>query len=101
MAVGGKVQLLAGVAAAGVAVAIVLKLRKYLNSSALENAVGDSPMKRTGKKVMLANKAIKGMKARRGSLNGTMNAPEMARGAIAENGYSAFVSHMKVCASAF
>jgi hypothetical protein len=50
---------------------------------------------------MLANKAIKGMKARRGSLNGTMNAPEMTRGAIAENGYSAFVSHMKVCASAF
>ena len=81
-------RLVAAAASAAIGIGIVLHLRKRLRRSALESSVEAAPkpgMQRLGRKAILANRAIKEMteRARRRSREST------------QEGYLAFVSHMK------
>lgn len=73
--------------AAAIGIGLALHLRRRMMQSVLESTVErpPSPLKRAGKKAVLAGRAIKGMKQRASQ-----------RRSVPESGYLAFVSHMKV-----
>ena len=82
------VRVVAAAASAAIGIGIMLHLRKRLRQSALENSVGAAPkpgIKRAGRKAILAIRAVKEMNER---------AKRRSRES-ANEGYLAFVSHMK------